>query len=132
MGVEVWKAQTIARDILDPLKASLREEASRLLDGPGTATIEGEGFTQATVTVLPPMMKLKDEPFNIEEARAALGPDFDRVFRVILRPEANNFLHTLPPAAQRFLSRVVDQAKETPRVSLQSPGSGIEDRKRTT
>lgn len=130
MGTELWRARTLIEQALEPLKANLREEALESLEGtPGSSTIEGEGLTQAVVTVLPPTMKLRGEGLTIAEAQEALGPDFDRVFRVILRPEANVFLHTLPPKAQSYLAKVLDQAKETPRVSLQSMGSGVTERK---
>lgn len=128
MAAEVWRIQDLARTVLEPLKVALRLEARKRLKGSsGMVVIEGEGLTQAQVTIVPQVKVSPD--LSVEEARRILGPEFDRLFRVTLnpRPDILTILDGLPARTQQAMARWVEVSEGTPRVSLQAvTGSGME------
>jgi hypothetical protein len=122
IGQAAWRIAQRAQEVIDPLKASLRAEASqRLQGGPGRQFLSGRSRgSRCTVVIPTPFNKLRPD-VNLRALWETLGPDFDTFFRfeVSPRPEFAERATERPDLLQT-LAAVVDNdpAPATPRVTF--------------
>lgn len=119
IGAVLWEISRLARSGCDEAKVRLRRHHTSTL--PGKTVYKGEGSATATLTVSEGLNLAPG--VNVTELRRALGPDFDKIFRVnvSLQPGAAEVILALPePARSAAMAAVVQQEDSTPRVVFSS------------
>jgi len=79
IGAALWAVTERATQAMEQAKKDIRDEAVEQLGGPGTHTFNGNGTTQALVTIPNPSLKLQKDA-DVELLQKILGGDFDRYF----------------------------------------------------
>lgn len=121
-AAQLWHLAETARAAVEPFKEELRAMAVAQSGGQkGPVQFPGEGVTQARV-VIPAMGVELESPPELAAARAELGEDFDRVYRVglTLVPRTPEDVSALPARARAHLASRVRLARGKPRVTLES------------
>jgi hypothetical protein len=129
-GARLWDQINHANAALEFLKADLRAEAKRKLNGEaGATTIEGTGMTRALVTVPEASLQIL-KGTNMAALKRELGPAvfssmFEEVVTYKCRPTASARIHKLSTKEQSAVLTAVREVEGTPRVSLQFAGADI-------
>lgn len=127
-AAHLWSLSEAARAAVEPFKEELRARALASSGGQkGPVQFPGEGITQARVVIPATGVELESPP-ELAAARAELGEDFDRVYRVNLTlvPRTPEEVSALPGGARAHLAKRVRLARGKPRVTLESL-SGVSD-----
>jgi hypothetical protein len=112
-----------ATTLFNACKKAIRDEAlSRSKHEPGTLSIEGTGEGRASVTVLPPRLKLV-KGTNAEVLKIVLGDSFDEYFetKVDYKPRKGigERIVEMPTGKEKdALLASLQETEETPRVSF--------------
>lgn len=120
VGTILWNAQAQAQELLNPIKAIIRERASREdVKKGGHIYLNGsnKGLCQVIVPKTQTQLKKSADVDRLEEV---LGKDFEHIFKVretvTLRKKAMGRIAKLPPELKVELLHAIEDVEPTPRV----------------
>lgn len=122
IGATLWAITERANKTMEQAKDALRDEAERVLGGPGTHTFDGVGATQAMVSIPKPSLRLQ-KGADIDMLKKILGGDFERFFEehVSYTPKSDfteRRAADSDPTHTAMLDKFVDAVPNTPRVTF--------------
>ena len=128
VGAELWLLIDLAEKVLGPFKEDLRSAALAQLGGKkDSVTFDGNGFSQARVTVPEEIVKLEPKAQaalnsfqGLSLEMAILEDVFNSIYKVDLRSNSVAAFNALPEDARRHMAHKVKIDMNTPRVSLQT------------